>query len=173
MASDRHQLYSFVALIALLLFPAVSLAKEFIVGDEAGWTINFDYQKWAAGKDFMVGDKLVFKYPVGAHTVLKVNATNFQACNKEPLDGNVLGTGNDVITLATPGKKWYICGVAQHCAAAGQKLAVNVADLSAQSPAPTGTTPGAQAPSSANGIMPSGHLALMAAIIGVATMMML
>ncbi|KAK4851479.1 hypothetical protein QYF36_015550 [Acer negundo] len=51
-------------------------AKEFVVGDRKGWTINFDYQAWAEGKDFRVGDKL----------------------------------GSDEIVLATPGRKWYICG---------------------------------------------------------------
>lgn len=34
------------------------LTKEFVVGDDKGWTVNFDYQPWAAGKDFRVGDKL-------------------------------------------------------------------------------------------------------------------
>lgn len=34
------------------------LAKDFVVGDDKGWTVNFDYQAWAAGKDFRVGDKL-------------------------------------------------------------------------------------------------------------------
>ena len=37
-----------------------------------------------------------------------------------------LTSGSDVITLATPGKKWYICGVAEHCEAANQKLAITV-----------------------------------------------
>lgn len=32
--------------------------EVFVVGDEHGWTINFDYKLWAADKDFRVGDKL-------------------------------------------------------------------------------------------------------------------
>lgn len=35
-------------------------------------------------------------------------------------------TGNDTIVLATPGPKWYICGVAQHCAVGGQNLVIVV-----------------------------------------------
>jgi hypothetical protein len=31
---------------------------EFMVGDDKGWTVNFDYQAWAKGKEFHVGDKL-------------------------------------------------------------------------------------------------------------------
>ncbi|KAF6140214.1 hypothetical protein GIB67_000262 [Kingdonia uniflora] len=57
-----------------------ALANEVVVGDNSGWTIKFDYQVWAAGKEFHIGDKLVFKYPVGAHNVHKVNAANFQDC---------------------------------------------------------------------------------------------
>ncbi|KAF9612710.1 hypothetical protein IFM89_003252, partial [Coptis chinensis] len=62
-------------------------AKEFVVGDEKGWTIGFDYQAGPAGKNFQVGDTL---------------------------GSEALTTGNDVIMLATPGRKWYICGVGKH-----------------------------------------------------------
>lgn len=44
------------ALISAIIAPA--LAKEFTVGDEAGWKTNFDYKTWAASKEFHVGDKL-------------------------------------------------------------------------------------------------------------------
>lgn len=29
-----------------------------MVGDEKGWTINFDYEEWANDKEFRVGDNL-------------------------------------------------------------------------------------------------------------------
>ncbi|KAK9927399.1 hypothetical protein M0R45_024583 [Rubus argutus] len=46
--------------------------------------------------------------------------------------------GKDVINLATPGRKWYICGVSNHCAVEGQKLVITVMpSLSAPSPSPT------------------------------------
>lgn len=49
----------FMVTIAIIAIVAPSaLAKEFVVGDDKGWTVNFDYQTWAAGKDFRVGDKL-------------------------------------------------------------------------------------------------------------------
>ncbi|KAL9675391.1 hypothetical protein QQ045_003593 [Rhodiola kirilowii] len=121
------------AIAAAIVVPP-SFATEFIVGDETGWTINFDYQAWAAGKNFYVGDTLVFKYPVGVHNVHKANLTAFQQC-QVPLTAP-LATGNDVITLATPGKKWYICGVGKHCQAGNQKLAITVSDASSASPAP-------------------------------------
>lgn len=38
--------------------PVPSSSKVFVVGDDKGWTLNFDYQAWAKGKQFFVGDKL-------------------------------------------------------------------------------------------------------------------
>ncbi|KAK4851545.1 hypothetical protein QYF36_016145 [Acer negundo] len=111
--------------------------RVFVVGDGKGWTIIFDYQAWAEGKDFRVGDKLVFNYPGGAHTVLKVNGTGFQNCIKPPAS-EALTSGSDEIVLATPGRKWYICGVGAHCKTAGQKLFITVQPQSSSvSPAMT------------------------------------
>ncbi|KAM7529907.1 hypothetical protein LguiB_033317 [Lonicera macranthoides] len=110
-----------VFLLLAAIFPvAMVSAKDFMVGDDKGWTINFDYSVWAKGKDFRVGDRL----------------------------------GNDMIVLATPGRKWYICGVGQHCAVGGQKLVINVnpAGLMATTPS---VSPSQAMPytSSSNGII--------------------
>ncbi|KAF6142560.1 hypothetical protein GIB67_039524 [Kingdonia uniflora] len=86
-------------------------------------------------------------YPVGAHNVHKVNATGFQDC-VAPLEAVLLVTNNDVITLATLGKKWYICGVGKHCEVEGQKLVITVLPKvafptsSPQALAPTSSTKG-------------------------------
>ena len=50
----------FVGAIAILAFvlAAVAMATEFAVGDDQGWTINFDYEAWAKDKVFHVGDEL-------------------------------------------------------------------------------------------------------------------
>ncbi|EEF46461.1 hypothetical protein RCOM_1494350 [Ricinus communis] len=82
-----------ILVLPVAIVPMFSLAKEYIVGDETGWTIAFDYQAWAQGKDFRGGDK-----------------------------------------LATPGKKWYICGVGKHCEVGGQKLTITV---QSEAPAPS------------------------------------
>lgn len=68
---------------------------------------------------------VVFKYPVGIHNVFKVNGTGFQNCSVPPLN-EALTSGNDTIVLATPGRKWYICGVGKHCEVGNQKLAITV-----------------------------------------------
>lgn len=99
----------------------------------------------------------VFTYPVGKHNVFKVNGTTFNDCAIPP-SNEALVTGNDVITLGTPGRKWYFCGVAAHCKG-GQKLAITVWPAS-EAPAP--------APNSANGITMSGIYGLFATMISIA-----
>lgn len=47
-----------ILIVLALAFPVLISAKDFKVGDHTGWTINFDYQKWAQDKEFYVGDKL-------------------------------------------------------------------------------------------------------------------
>ncbi|KAJ4721288.1 blue copper protein-like [Melia azedarach] len=127
----------FVFLLAIATFaPIITSAKEFIVGDDMGWTVGFDYQAWANDKVFYVGDKLVFQYPAGAHNVFKVNGTSFQNCEIPASDNQALKTGNDIIVLATPGRKWYICGVGNHCEL-GQKLVITVLPPQAEAPAPS------------------------------------
>jgi hypothetical protein len=49
--------YFFILPIVAILVPSVS-ATKFGVGDDKGWTINLDYQAWAQGKEFHVGDTL-------------------------------------------------------------------------------------------------------------------
>ncbi|KAL6327995.1 hypothetical protein AAG906_031339 [Vitis piasezkii] len=131
-----------LAIFAILL-PAVAMATEFTVGDDQ-----------------------VFKYTAGRHNVFKVNGTAFTNCTIPPAN-EALTTGNEVITLATPGRKWYICGVNDHCANYGQKLAITVLEAWV-SPASAPSTPAGPAPSSAYGISVSGYQLLMAAMVAVA-----
>ncbi|XP_022858640.1 stellacyanin-like [Olea europaea var. sylvestris] len=130
MSSTVFLIAFFVAIVA-----SSALAIEYVVGDDAGWKLNFDYQKWAEGKQFVVGDKLIFKYTDKTHNVHRVNGTAFQQC-MAPAESEALTSGFDVITLATPGRKWYICGVGKHCAN-GMKLAITVsAEVQAPAPSP-------------------------------------
>nr|GMD74981.1 basic blue protein-like [Ipomoea batatas] len=122
------------------------LATEFVVGDENGWkNNNFDYKAWAGSKEFHVGDKLIFKYRPGAHNVYKVDGAGFQQC-KAPENSTSLSSGNDEVTLSSPGKKWYICGVGTHCQS-GMKLVINVLPAGGVGTAPS--QPPTPAPSAA------------------------
>ncbi|CAI9093862.1 OLC1v1029452C1 [Oldenlandia corymbosa var. corymbosa] len=115
----------FIAVAVFATIFAPTMATQFVVGDDKGWTLGVDYAKWAEGKEFHVGDMLMFNYPPGKHNVLKVNGTDFKQCTK-PLGAEPLTSGSDMITLAAPGKKWYICGVANHCNQGPMKLVINV-----------------------------------------------
>ncbi|KAI3689610.1 hypothetical protein L2E82_47573 [Cichorium intybus] len=119
--------HSTIIFMATLVILATSIsAKEYIVGDGSGWTLDFDYQAWAKDKVFTVGDTLVFNYAPGAHNVMKVDGNNFQQCNIAPLLNGTLTSGRDVIPLKTSGMKWYICGVGKHCELRKMKLAIAV-----------------------------------------------
>ncbi|XP_030502774.2 blue copper protein 1b-like [Cannabis sativa] len=149
--ANSKQLFISLAIIAIFV-PSIS-AVEYVVGDEKGWTINFDYQAWAQGKEFHVGDKLVFKYREGDHNVFKVDGVGFKECVPPADDTSALTSGNDVITLTTPGRKWYICGVPQHCQVGNQKLLITVIpDIDdVASPTPSSPSPSQDIqPSSSN-----------------------
>ncbi|XP_050379813.1 LOW QUALITY PROTEIN: blue copper protein-like [Argentina anserina] len=138
----------FVILAILSIFAPTILATDYVVGDLNGWTTDFDYQAWARGKMFVVGDNLVFIYAAGVHyNVLKVNGTGFKQC-AAPAGTAPLTSGHDMINLATPGRKWYICGAPNHCAGGGQKLAITVMPSSfAPSPSPLSAKFGSPSPS--------------------------
>ncbi|PPD89094.1 hypothetical protein GOBAR_DD13968 [Gossypium barbadense] len=136
-----HRSLVILAIVALKT-PAISLATDFVVGDDDGWKLGIKYEDWAKGKQFFVGDTLgklyhpkpfflstmlQFKYNATVHNVYKVKGDNFKSCTVP--SNNSLGsfTGNDTIKLATTGNKWYICGVNGHCDG-GMKLKITVLD---------------------------------------------
>ncbi|GKC70245.1 basic blue protein-like protein [Tanacetum coccineum] len=75
-----HSAIMFVA--TLFVLPASISATEYIVGDQSGWNLDYDYQAWAKDKIFYVGDTLVFNYASGSHHAVKVNGTGFQQCTE-------------------------------------------------------------------------------------------
>ncbi|XP_057418201.1 blue copper protein 1a-like [Lotus japonicus] len=112
-----------VALTATI-FSTVAVAKDFVVGDDNGWTTWFDYKAWAANKVFRVGDTLTFKYPAWKDNVIRVNGTDFVKCSV-PSTAQVWSSGHDTIVLTSSGRRWYISGVGDHCKS-GQKLVIIV-----------------------------------------------
>jgi hypothetical protein len=63
-----------------------------------------------------------------------VNGTQFQNCTFPPAN-EALSTGKDIIQLETEGRKWYVCGIANHCSANRMKLVITVLER-APSPSP-------------------------------------
>lgn len=90
----------------------------------------------------------VFKYKAGTQNVMQVWGVEFEACSASAA-AIVFATGNDVVALDAPGKRWYLCGVGDHCSR-GQKLAVDVlpAAMSPASPPSSPPPPPPLAPSS-------------------------
>ncbi|XP_022869078.1 mavicyanin-like [Olea europaea var. sylvestris] len=113
----------FCSLMAVFGFCLGSVYK---VGDSAGWTIigNVDYNTWASSKTFQIGDTLIFNYDAKFHNVLQVALPDFHSCNSSsPLA--TYSTGNDSITITSPGHYYYTCGFVGHCEA-GQKVDIRV-----------------------------------------------
>ncbi|XP_021279782.1 mavicyanin-like [Herrania umbratica] len=115
-----------ILLFTMALF-GVSMGAVHQVGDFGGWNIvaPVDYQKWAATRNFHVGDIVVFKYKKLLHNVLRVTHQNFKSCNATfPIA--VYSSGSDTIELTRPGHFFFICGLPGHCLS-GQKLHIEVA----------------------------------------------
>ncbi|CAK8542870.1 unnamed protein product [Lathyrus sativus] len=136
------------ALIATI-FSTIAVAKDFVVGDESGWTLGVDYQAWAANKVFRLGDTLTFKYVAGKDSVVRVNGSDFQSCSV-PWAAPVLGSGHDTVVLTTYGRRWYVSGFANHCKN-GQKLVITVVPSQQLpwSPVPSPSTSPVPAPEAA------------------------
>jgi hypothetical protein len=78
---------------------------------------------------------LVFNYDPSRHNVFKVNGTQFQSCTFPPAN-EALSTGKDIIPLKSEGRKWYVCGIANHCPARQMKFVITVLSESAPTPPP-------------------------------------
>ncbi|KAF0907908.1 hypothetical protein E2562_022299 [Oryza meyeriana var. granulata] len=133
MASRQVLLLAIVVVAATVAFlPAMTSAMDYMVGDSHGWTLEYP-SNWADDKSFQIGDKLVFTYTKGKHTVTEVDGATFHACNRQ---GNTLrawNSGNDTVALDKAGRRWFFCNIENHCER-GMKLLVNVADPSALAP---------------------------------------
>ncbi|TVU44666.1 hypothetical protein EJB05_04114, partial [Eragrostis curvula] len=114
-----------VAVVAVAaLLPATASAKSYRVGDDFGWDNGVDYDAWASGKKFKVGDTLEFLYSEGSHNVVVVDAQSYAACTV-PSGAPTLTSGDDRVALNQAGTWLFICGFEGHCVS-GMKLAVNV-----------------------------------------------
>ncbi|KAI3792516.1 hypothetical protein L2E82_06398 [Cichorium intybus] len=110
-----------------------STGKHHVVGDDKGWTLDVDYQAWANGKKFTIGDKLIFKYPEGKHNVFQaIDDTAFRECIIPPAQ-EALTSGHDIITLESP-DTWFICGAGNHCQM-GMKFFVHASEAPSKPPA--------------------------------------
>ena len=69
----------------------------------------------------------MFTYTAGAHTVVEVTGAGFKAC--DVTGNNMLGSwssGSDTVKLDKAGRRWFVCGVGNHCDRGMKLLAVTV-----------------------------------------------
>ncbi|KAF2321339.1 hypothetical protein GH714_040408 [Hevea brasiliensis] len=120
-----------VSFLVILCFVLTSAATTYIVGDNSGWDISTDLDTWAQGKNFVVGDVLLFQY-TSSNSVNEVTKESFDGCNTT----HVIKTytnGNTTVTLSRPGPWYFISGNKLYCLG-GMKLEVNVQGNQTDSP---------------------------------------
>uniref|UniRef100_A0A0E0D818 Phytocyanin domain-containing protein n=1 Tax=Oryza meridionalis TaxID=40149 RepID=A0A0E0D818_9ORYZ len=113
------------AAVAGSLPSTTASAAAYRIGDDSGWDNGVDYDAWAHGKRFKVGDTLEFLYAEGAHNVVVVeDEGSFEAC-VAPANAPTLSSGDDTVALNQAGRWLFICSFDGHCQS-GMKLAVTV-----------------------------------------------
>ncbi|XP_049931269.1 cucumber peeling cupredoxin-like [Nymphaea colorata] len=151
MASSK----TIVTILLAMAMAAAASAATYTVGDSAGWMIPGTptfYDKWAASKTFRVNDKLVFNFPAGAHTAVRVSENEYKACTfANPMERYT--TSPATVTLNDTGAHYYLCDVTGHCSA-GQKVSINVVSAAA-SPLPSQPTPAPPVAGSAPSTLPT------------------
>ncbi|XP_049410685.1 basic blue protein-like [Solanum stenotomum] len=108
---NKVTIVAFAVMLCILLQTNISKADTFLAGDANGW--GFKLNGWPNGKTFKTGDVIEFKYPAGAHNVVKVDQAGFDSCNGA--GGQAFTSGDDKITL-TQGTSYFICTIGPHCA---------------------------------------------------------
>ncbi|KAJ4824108.1 hypothetical protein Tsubulata_008849 [Turnera subulata] len=85
-------LAAFACLLLLCFAGSVSAYKNYTVGDSLGWYDKsekpVDYQKWAAGKNFSLGDFLIFNTNNNHSVVQTYNLTTYKLCDYDNSNDN-------------------------------------------------------------------------------------
>ncbi|KAK4777755.1 hypothetical protein SAY87_017942 [Trapa incisa] len=108
---------SSATLFLLLLLPLQSEAyKNYTVGDSLGWydssvKAGVDYQKWASGKNFSLGDFLFFNTDTNHSVIQTYNLTTYSLCDYDNAmesdtiqwsSSNPSNTETQPVTVAVP-----------------------------------------------------------------------
>lgn len=139
-----------LVVMAVAALATTALATNYTVDDSTGWDTYVSYDKWTAGKTFMVGDFIVFKYEP-YHNVLEVTEADYATC----ATGSPISThsgGETAFELTETGTRYFICGIPRHCANGSMHLQITtvaydaataaaIAAGAAPSPAPLPSSP--------------------------------
>ncbi|KAL5724800.1 hypothetical protein ACHQM5_008017 [Ranunculus cassubicifolius] len=101
--------------VLFFVFVALAAREVFAAQHAVNWDLSSDWDSWAFGQTFKVGDQLVFKYSPGLHSVVEVSSEKeYKSCDI----GNALNSmsnGNDAVKLTKPGTRYFTCGTLGHC----------------------------------------------------------
>ncbi|KAG5398430.1 hypothetical protein IGI04_020245 [Brassica rapa subsp. trilocularis] len=111
------------AIFSLTSLMLKSEGANHTVGDSSGWELLTNYTNWTQGREFHVGDVLVFNYNKDEHNVMQVNSTAYADCGRDNYI-SLFTNGNDSIIISEVGEHWFICAMYDHCEN-GQKLSIN------------------------------------------------
>ncbi|KAI3725937.1 hypothetical protein L1987_65733 [Smallanthus sonchifolius] len=124
----------------LLMLSEQGSAEQHAVGGKQGWDESTDFDSWASGQTFKVGDTLVFKYSP-LHNVAELGSeSEYKKCDVGSAT-NSMSDGNSVVKLTKVGTRYFACGTPGHCDQ-GMKVKITTvsADSSPSSPS-SSTTP--------------------------------
>ncbi|KAM3286816.1 mavicyanin [Capsicum chacoense] len=130
----------FMFVIVTLMIQKNAMAAQHVVGGSQGWDESTDFNSWASGQTFKVGDTLVFRYNPGLHSVVELEGESpYKSCDISSTVNSLSG-GNDVVKLNKPGTRYFACGTAGHCDQ-GMKLKITTVTGSAPSNQAASSTP--------------------------------
>ncbi|XP_062082326.1 early nodulin-like protein 18 [Humulus lupulus] len=163
-------IFFFCFVLLSLSSRSVEAYKNYTVGDSLGWydksekpTVN--YQKWADGKNFSLGDFLIFNTNTNHTVVQTFNETTYKLCDYDDasdkdttqwITADPSNTATSPITVAVPllkeGKTFFFSGDydGDQCIA-GQRFQISVAHgkgLPKSLQEPTDDSPGPVSPQS-------------------------
>ncbi|KAI4385399.1 hypothetical protein MLD38_003430 [Melastoma candidum] len=109
-------LFLTVSCVPSMMFPCASAYRNYTVGDSLGWYDKsmkpaVNYQNWVSGKNFSLGDFLIFNTDTNHSVVQTYNFTTYKACDyADALDNDTLqwssadpsNTDTHPVTVAVP-----------------------------------------------------------------------
>ncbi|KAJ9562583.1 hypothetical protein OSB04_007743, partial [Centaurea solstitialis] len=127
---EKSASYNMLLFIGMMLMLSnQGLAEQHVVGGKQGWDESTDFDSWASGQTFKVGDTLVFKYSP-MHSVAELGSeSEYKKCDVGAA-ANSMSDGNSVVKLTKAGTRYFACGTAGHC---DQGMKVKITTVSGSS----------------------------------------
>ncbi|KAI3768844.1 hypothetical protein L2E82_19680 [Cichorium intybus] len=169
MARSAYNMLLIVGCVGMLLMLSKQgSAEQHVVGGKQGWDESTDYDSWASGQTFKVGDTLVFKYSP-MHSVAELGSeSEYKKCDLGTAT-NSMSDGNSVVKLTKEGTRYFACGTPGHCDS-GMKVKITTVSASSSgssssSATPSSATPTATSTSTSGATCVSGSFAFMGAFL--------